>query len=172
MAGTRISAIVERLNSRLDAVIKAVPPIRPPSAYWLNSDGGPSYCYDCVKIARGKEFELGTLIVDEPYFARDEWADAFHEGFDGGFDTTSDSSQACAICRCTLSYILSDYGVEEELSYWRESPLMTLRDEDTYALDRLTLNIGEWSPRAQILGAAMAVNQAYRLLPLTQQGEG
>lgn len=79
-------------------------------------------------------------------------------------DTTSDSAAACDICRCTLSYILTDYGVQDEIQYWRESQLVAVRDEDSYALDRLCLNVYERSPRAMLLGAAIAVNQAWRLV--------
>jgi len=160
----RAELIVDRINDRLDAIHKAVPPIRPPAAFWLDSDAGPSYCRKCAVIARGREFELGPLLVDGLTYDRSEWEDLFFEGIDGGFDTTSDSAAACDICGRTLSYILTDYGVESEIAYYREAPLCAVRDEDTYALDRLCLNVYEGSTRSQILGAAIAVNQAFRIL--------
>lgn len=160
----RAALVSKRIDDRRYAVLEAVPPIQPPAAHWLDSDAGPSYCWRCAHIARGKEFDLGTPIDPPPSYQRDEWMDAFYEGIDGGFDTTSESTAACDICRCTLSYILTDSGVEEELGYWREQPLMLVRDEDSYALDRLCLNIYKGSPRAILLGAAIAVNQAYRLI--------
>lgn len=160
----REELIVRRMEGRLAALYDVIPPLRPDAAYWLNSDGGPSYCSRCVRIARGKEFDLGAPLEEVPYHRRDEWEDAFYEGIDGGFDTTSDSAQACEICGCTLSYILTDYGVEEEVGYYREAPLCELRDEDSYALNRLALNIWPGAPRHQILGVSMAVGQAYRLL--------
>lgn len=160
----REELIYERMSQRLSAIMEAVPPINPPAQYWLDSDAGPSYCWNCVIIARGREFELGPLLTRPEWYERDKWEDAYFEGIDGGFDTSSDSSAACDICRKTLSYILTDYGVEQEMDYFRECPLVELRDEDTYALDRLALNIWEGSSRKDILGAAIVVNQAYRLL--------
>lgn len=160
----RAQLLCDRIHDRLHVVCQAVPPIRPEAAYWLDSDAGPSYCHACVRVARGREFELGPLLAEPAWYDRDEWCDAFFDGIDGGFDTTSDSTQYCEICRKTLSYILTDYGVEEEMSYFRENPLVIVRDEDSYALDRLTLNIYSGSSRHTILGVALAVNQAFRLV--------
>jgi hypothetical protein len=160
----RGNLIVKRMTERLCAIYAAVPPIDPPASYWLDSDAGPSYCKKCVKIARGKEFDLGAPIVDEVSYNWDDWVGAFYDGIDGGFDTHSDSTQACEICGCTLSYILSDYGVDEEIEYYLESPIVELRPEDSYALDRLTLNIWGGGSRKKIVGAAAIVNRAWRLL--------
>jgi hypothetical protein len=163
LAERRSALIVERMEQRLEAIHIAVPPLQPGPSYWLDSDGGPSYCRACVIKARGKEFELGAPLEDSNWSDRDELEDAFHAGIDGGFDTTSDSTEACETCRKTLSYILTDYGVEEEIGYYREAPLIEVRDEDSYALDRLALNIYPGSPRQMILGVCIAVNQAFRL---------
>ncbi|WP_138921228.1 hypothetical protein [Novosphingobium pentaromativorans] len=160
----RASLVLLRMEERLAAICAAVPPINPGLQYWLDSDAGPSYCRKCVIAARGREFELGPPLEDAPFYRRTDLEDAFHDGIDGGFDTTSDSTSACETCGTTLSYILTDYGVEQEINYYREAPICALRDEDSYALDRLALNIWEGSPRHMILGALVAVNQAWRLL--------
>lgn len=161
----RAHLICERISKRLDVITRAVPPIKPEAAHWLNSDGGPSYCWECAIIARGREFELGPLIKINPWWhRRDEWEDSYFDGIDGGFDTQSDSTVACEICGNTLSYILTDDGVESEIEYYGEAPLITVRDEDSYALDRLALNIWSGAKRRLILGVAVAVNQAFRLV--------
>lgn len=164
----RAELIVRRMEERLHVIMDRVSRIKPECAYWLDSDAGPSYCRKCVILARGREFELGPPLVDEEWYFRDDLMDAFYSGIDGGFDTTSDSTQACNTCGKTLSYILSDYGVEQEIEYYREAPLCQVRDEDSYALDRLTLNIWPGEKRHMILGVAMAVNQAYRLTHPTE----
>ena len=161
---SRSAWIAARIDERLAIIRAAVPPLNPPAAFWLDSDAGPSYCRRCVRIARGQEFDLGVPLEDVPFYRRDEWEDAFWEGIDGGFDTESDTTLACDICGQTLSYILADYGVDSEVAYYREAPLVAVRDEDSYALDRLALNIWEGAPRRRILGVSIAVNQAYRLV--------
>lgn len=167
----RAHLICERINERLCAIQQAVPPIKPEAAHWLNSDGGPSYCWECAIVARGREFELGPLIEVQPWWhGRSEWEDVYFDGIDGGFDTTSDSTIGCEICGTTLSYILTDYGVESEIEYYRDAPLIIVRDEDSYALDRLALNIWAGAERRIILGVAVAVNQAFRLVQ-KQAGE-
>ena len=150
---------------RCPSLCEAVPPIDPPPQYWLESDAGPSYCRDCAIVARGWEFELGPLLTTPRWYERDEWADAYWEGIDGGRDIESECAESCDRCGCTLSYILTDYGVEAEAYYHRECPLVTIRDEDSYALDRLALNVFGGMNRAHLLAVAIAVNQAYRLLP-------
>lgn len=173
MGSDRRELIVRRLEARLEQIQRSVPPIKPGAAHWLVNDAGPSYCAVCVRKARAAEMGL----VEPPtkpnkftwnYTEEDERAvellDEFEDGIDGGFDTHSDSTQACETCGCTLSYILTDYGVESEIDYYCEAPLCQVRDEDVYALDRLTLNIWAGSSSAQILGASIAVSQAWRLL--------
>lgn len=161
----REELIYQRIEDRLAEICEAVPPIQPGAQYWLDSDCGPSYCRKCVIIARGREFELGRPLEDRLSYYRTDLEDAFHEGIDGGFDTTGDSTSACELCGETLSYILTDEGVESEVEYYREAPLCELRDEDSYALDRLALNVWAGTKRHILLGVAMAVNQAWRLLP-------
>jgi hypothetical protein len=160
----RAKLIVERMMVRLDDIMTAIPPIKPGAAYWLDSDCGPSYCRKCVRTARGNEFCLGCPINEDRAHWRDEWEGTFFEGIDGGFDTTSDSTAACEICGCTLSYILTDYGMQQEADYYRQDPIAVLRDEDSYALDRLALNIYEGTPRRLLLDVAIIIGQAWRLL--------
>lgn len=164
MLKTRAELIANRINERLQVIVKAVPPIKPGPMYWLDSDAGPSYCWDCAIKARGYEFEFGPPIENRPFYQRTELEDAFYSGIDGGFDTTNDSTGMCETCGTTLSYILTEYGVEQEIDYYRRAPLIALRDEDTYALDRLALNVWAGSPKSMLVGVAIAINQAFRLL--------
>lgn len=160
---SRAEAIAERTRSRANEICKAIPPIKPGPQYWLESDAGPNYCRKCVRIARGWEFELGPLLVEPKWYDRDEWMDAFMEGIDGGRDLESDSASSCDICGATLQYILTDYGADEEARYFLEAPLVEIRDEDSYALDRLTLNVWHGMNRKRLLMISAAVGQAYRL---------
>lgn len=161
---SRAELVYKRAAERLDAVLCTVPPIQPGAQYWLDSDCSPSYCRRCVVFARGEEFEFGPPLSDRPFYLRTDLERLFYEGIDGGFDTESDSTSACELCRETLSYILTDYGVQSEFEYYRESPLCEVRDEDSYALDRLALNIWEGAEPGMILSLAVVVNQAWRLI--------
>lgn len=162
----RARIIYTRLDARLNAIQKAVPPIEPEICHWLESDAGDSYCFDCAINARGREFELGRPLTVSWWYERDELEDAFYLGIGGSSrsDQHSDHTEHCATCGRTLSYILTDYGVEDELNYFLESPLINVRDEDSYALDRLCLNISHWSPRSQLLRASAVIAQAYRIV--------
>lgn len=173
MNNIREALIVERMESRLRVVCKLVPPIRPGAAHWLNSDASESYCAECVRTARAAEMGLAAA-PEKPnkytwdYTEEDQKAvDLLHEfddGIDGGFVTNSDSTEQCETCGCTLSYILTECGVRDEINYYREAPLCVVRDEDSYALVRLALNIWAGSPRHMVLGVAIAVNQAWRII--------
>lgn len=128
---SRAELIVRRMESRLQDVCAAVPPICPPPQFWLDSDAGPSYCRECAEAARAAEMGLERW-PEKPdkftwdYSAEDQAAadliDVLKEGIDGGFDTISDSTAACKTCGRTLSYILTDEGVESEVEYYRECP--------------------------------------------------
>lgn len=161
----RKAMIVERMEARLAEICKAVPPIDPPAQYWLRSDNCCEYCWPCAVKARADEFGLGMPIYDQHYrWHRTDLEDAFYDGIDGGFDCNDDHTVCCETCRRTLSYILTDYGVDEEIGYYRDQPIAVVRDEDSYALDRLALNIWPGDKAARILGVCIAVNQAWRLI--------
>ncbi len=161
----RNALIANRLNDRLWRICEVVPPIQPGPQFWLESDAGPSYCWPCAIKARAEEFGFGIPLHDSNrWCCETDLEEAFYEGIDGGRDLEGDSTQHCDTCGTTLSYILTDYGVDEEVGYWLENPLCEVRAEDTYALDRLALNIWEGAKRSQILGVSAAVNQAWRLL--------
>lgn len=160
----RAKLIVDRTETRLEAILQAVPPLDPDNQHWLESDCSESYCRRCIKIARGAEFDLGAPIVETPWYNRDAWLEAFYEGISTGEDMNEDSPASCAICFQTLYYILTDYGVECEIEHFREALLTSVDDEVSYSLDRMMLNIYDGSPRNQILGVAIAVNRAWRLI--------
>lgn len=162
---SRAELVFHRLEQRLSAIQAAVPPIRPPATHWLDSESSTDYCWDCAVKARAEEFGLGVPVLDRVrWWGATDLERAFYEGIDGGFDGMSDSTVACETCGKTLSYILTDEGARYEFDYYAGSPLTDVRDEDSYALDRLCLNVWEGSPRADLLGACVAVNQAYRII--------
>lgn len=165
---TRAALIAERTRSRADEICAAIPPSKPGPQYWLESDAGPDYCRPCVIVARGKEFELGPLIAESERWRRDDWQDAYFDGIDGGRDIESDNAAHCSRCGISLSYILTDYGAEQEASYWLEAPLVEIRPDDSYDLDRLVLNVWEGMNRRRLLLIAAAVGQAYRLFKETR----
>jgi hypothetical protein len=164
---SRAELVVKRLNSRLAEVLEAVPPLNPGPCYWLHEDASESFCRKHVIQARGREFELGPPLRDVDWFRRDDWECAFWEGIGASEDSESDHTEACARCGETLSYVLTDGGMRSEIDYYLEAPLVAVSDENSYALDRLALNIWEGSPRSDILGVAVAVNQAWRIVKAT-----
>jgi len=162
MATDRNSLIADRIDDRMWAICKAVPPIEPPSTHWLNSDAGPSYCRECAVKARAEEFGLGEPL-DRIWWRRTDLEDAFYGGIDGGFEASSEVPEACDTCGRTLSYILTEGGVRDEANCYLEHPLTELREEDSYALGRLTLNVWHGTKRRLLLDVAVIVNHAFRL---------
>jgi hypothetical protein len=110
-----------------------VPPIKPDYVHWLESDCGTSYCGDCGEGARGAEFDLGVPLTPHRWH-RTDLENAFWEGIGGTIDGNSDNTEACDTCGKTLSYILTDYGVEQELDHYRAHPLTNVRGEDPMLL--------------------------------------
>lgn len=160
---TRDGLIVERTRERANEISKAIPWETPGPQYWLMSDAGEDYCHPCVMVARGREFELGPLIAEgEHWYQRDDWQDAFLDGIDGGRDIESDNACHCARCGVILSYILTDYGAENEAICWLDSPVASIGPVDAYELDRLTLNLFDGMARRRLLVIAAAVGQTYR----------
>lgn len=164
----REEILYARLSSRLDVVLNAVTPIDPPPQYWLESDCCASYCRQHARDARWIEMgNVGPTWPDQDWYRRDEINRNMNEGIGCYMPHNAgegDSSAVCDTCGCTLDYILTDYGVEQEIDYWLENPLAIVRDEDSYALDRLCLNIYEGSPRRILIRALAAVNQAWRIV--------
>jgi hypothetical protein len=62
--------------------------------------------------ARGAEFDLGVPLTPHRWH-RTDLENAFWEGIGGTIDGNSDNTEACDTCGKTLSYILTDYGVEQ-----------------------------------------------------------
>lgn len=159
---TRAELICARAEARVAEICEAFPPLKPGPQYWLDSDAGPDYCLSCVIVARGWEFELGPLIVERPWFRRDDWEDAYWEGIDGGFDIESENAASCTRCGATLQYTLTDYGAQQEASYWLESPVAYMNEETSYGLDRLALNLYHGMERKRLLMICAVVGQTYR----------
>lgn len=169
----RAHLLVDRILDRFAVVYGAVPPVDPEPCYWLESDASESFCRVHAIKARGKEFELGPPIRDVDWFERTDAEDAFFEGLscNAGGGGESDHTEACSVCGRTLVYSLTDSGLRDELEYYRESPMVVVRDEDVYALDRMTSHLWVGMKRASLLGVAVAVNQAYRIVRESREGE-
>jgi hypothetical protein len=122
------------------AVCSAAPWLDPPAQYWLESDCSASYCRKCAIAARGREFELGPLLVDSDWHQRDDWEDAFSAGISGyahGCPSESDITETCATCGVTLAYWLTDYGIKQELDHWADAEMSGDWSEIAYNIDRL-----------------------------------
>lgn len=122
------------------AVTDAVPELDPPPQYWLESECSPSYCRACAIIARGKEFELGPLLVDPDWHRRTAWDEAYFDGISSYSYRCAgegDNVAACYTCGVTLDYWLTDYGIKSELDHWSEAEMSGDLSEIAYNLDRL-----------------------------------
>lgn len=146
-----MSAPHERLRELEILICEAVPPIQPPPAHWLEADCSESFCYEHARDARWIEMgNVGPTYPDtDRWWARDDVQEHMHEGI-GGYMARcpgdSDSSEQCATCGCTLEYLLTDYGVDEELRHFADYPIEpgdTINGDVTYALTRIFINL-EW----------------------------
>lgn len=112
----------------------------PEPLHWLETDGGISYCRKCAVKARALEFDLGAPLLETPWHRRDEWEVAFFDGIAGYPENqagTSDIIEYCYTCGTPLDYWLTDYGIQEELSYWEGAEFSGNVPEIAYAIDRL-----------------------------------
>jgi hypothetical protein len=157
----RAKLIVNRINERFYELVEKHPRLEPENCCWLHSDAAESYCWEHAIEARAKEFGLG-IPLDRPWYSRTPLEDAFFEEIGSYSDGESDNTEACTKCGKTLSYILTDYGVQSELALTVESPLNELGEESMYLLDRLCLNVWHDMPRRQLLDTAIVVGHAYR----------
>lgn len=149
-----------RLRRLEGELIALAPPIDPPALHWLNSDATFSYCWNCAIVARGREFELGPLLVVSRWHP-DEWERRFFEGIDGGFDgAPSDHPERCEICGCTLRHTLSDYGVAEEITHYLAHPAAAVSAEQAYAIERICLNLTWAGADAAEVGGAISIVEA------------
>lgn len=91
-----------------------------PYPHWLGGDGadqGPSYCRDCAskRVAAGEA-----------------------EFVDGGWMQDNDGCCHCEDCGRLLDYTLTDYGVEEELSHFKNDRMRgSVSPELAYHLARV-----------------------------------
>lgn len=97
-APSDVSAVIDRL----DAVASL---IDVPCPHWLSGDDvdqGPSYCYECAT----KHVSAGKA-----------------ESVDGGWQQDSDRCCHCEDCGRLLDYTLTDHGIREELSHFKQDRL-------------------------------------------------
>lgn len=161
----RARLIAQRVTDQYFEIARAIPPHRPPACYWLESDSCESFCFDHAVEARGREFDLGVpLNPYAPVYLLTDLEQAFYDGIGVTKDGESETSEQCATCGKTLSYILTDYGVAYELEGWLEGPPAKLDPEVVYALDRLCLNIWSGTKRRTLLDVAVVVRRAHRLI--------
>ena len=153
----------ERLSHLEAKIIAAVPPISPPTCHWLDSDAGASYCRKCAWEARWKELPTFGPCPEEPdWFHHDDHDDLMYDGIDGagGVPSHSDSPEACATCGCTLDYLLTEIGQDEEFSHYEAHPIDTtsaITGEHTYALTRLFMNRDFPDPNETHLAIALKI---------------
>lgn len=137
----------ETLGDLERQIFAAVPPVDPPACHWLNSDAGPSYCRKCAWEARWKELPTVGLAPEEPdWLHRSELEELMAGGIDGceGMGGESDTPETCETCGCTLEYLLTEYGQDEELLHFTENPITpdtVISGETTYALGRAFMNL-------------------------------
>lgn len=161
----RAALVAGRINKRYHAIAAAVPPARPALCCWLESDASESLCFPHAVEARGREFDFAKpLDPYRPFYRRTDLEHAFHDGIGASRDGEAEHSEQCATCGRTLSYILTDWGVEQELTYWLDNPVARLDPETVYALDRLCVNTWAGMKRRNLIELAIVVGQAFRLL--------
>lgn len=137
----------ERLSALESLLYAAVPPIDPPPLHWLDSDASYSYCWPCARKARWLEMgNVGDPPWEADWFDRDPIEENIRSGIDGGFDgSSSDHTEACEMCGCTLRHTLTDYGVGQEIDHFIENPVgAPVSAETSYEISRICLNL-TWS---------------------------
>lgn len=122
-----------------------VPQAEMPPCYWLNSDGGPSYCWPCARQARWEEMgNVGPAPFETAFYYRDPIEENIRDGIDGGFDCHADHTEHCETCGCVLSHLLTDYGQEQELDFYeQEGCYVAIDGEGTYLIGRAVMNL-DW----------------------------
>lgn len=163
-ASARDKILADRVRDLAWQLVNAVPPVQPGPVYWLESYAGESYCRKHAIEARAEEFGLG-IPLDRPYYRRTALEDAFWDGIFRSVDNESDTTEICSDCGETLSYVLTDYGFQEELDHWIRHPSETTTPEDSYALDRLAMNVGYWTKRRDLLDCLIVLKRALRTVP-------
>lgn len=153
----------EELAALEAAITKAVPPIDPPACHWLDSDAGPSYCHTHAWEARWKQLpSFGDCPPVPDWFRRSPLEEIMADGIDGcaGMGGQSDSPEACETCGCTLEYLLTDHGREEELDHYTRDRIMpgdAITGETTYALSRIFMNLDYPGAPADQVDAALTL---------------
>jgi len=162
----RARILAGRVRDLARKLAEIVPPIEPGPVYWLESDSGESLCRHHAIEARAKEFGLGPLIdPDKPSYRHTDLEDAFWDGISATINGECDHTEHCSVCGEPLSYILTDYGSTEEIDHWISYPSEVTTPSDSYALDRLTLNVGHWTKRRDLLDCLIVLKRALRTVP-------
>lgn len=126
-------------------ILAAVPPIDPPACHWLESDAGPSYCGKCAWEARWRELPTFGPAPEEPdWYNRNDFEELLASGISGAIGSESDRPENCETCGCTLDYLLTEFGQDEELCHFTDYPITPdteISGETTYVLSRVFMNL-------------------------------
>lgn len=107
---------IDAVSQELDKREAKAPPL-----YWRDDDDG-EYCREC----------FGKL------FPTDDWGD----GWGGGaYNSEQDCCVHCETCGKLLSYVLTDYGAEEELNHFEDNEWDWDAPDDCYHIARM---LGCW----------------------------
>lgn len=94
----------------------------PDRPFWFMDDESDVYCYDCIQVlkpgAKMGEDYIGGLGNDE-----------------------EDSPLHCERCGALLGYVLTDYGVDEELYHFIENPPNINDPDECYELARIAYGV-------------------------------
>ena len=111
--------------------------------YWIDDDDaepGLDFCLTCAEKAAADSGSIGVVVACE--------------------SKESDGCRHCEVCARVLDYLLTEYGVLEELSHFEENPpTAPLYKETAFHIARLVEGISETldeKARAAILRIASA----------------
>ena len=154
----------EQLQMLEQVIMKGAPPISPPACHWLDRDATASYCHAHAWEARWRELPtVGECPPVPDWFRRSDLEQLMADGIDGcaGMGGESDHPESCETCGCTLEYLLTDHGQEEELAHFADNPVEVgdiIDGELSYALSRIFMNLD--CPGADERKQSAAINLA------------
>jgi hypothetical protein len=164
---------IQRFNELAAEVFRLVPPSSPEPPCWLESDAGPSYCSECVRIAHAKELGLPSPLAEPPStfsWLRSEDEDAAHdryEEFEDGISygwlgmSESDTPEHCDTCGKMLAYSLTEYGFKEEAEVWPQCKISPVgagwHPDASYALDRWVIYLSWGDAPAEDVAVGITV---------------
>lgn len=154
----------QRLFELEQRIYDAVPPIDPPGCHWLNEDAGTSYCWGCARKAAWLRMgKTGDPPAEPDWSRRTKTEERIRDRIDGPASGESDSGEACATCGRTLSHLLTETGVAQELDHFAENPIEdgdTIGGEQSYELSRIFLNLTWQGAKPDDVAAAIVIAES------------